>query len=76
MCACECVRAHGSDARVFSYSPPAPPLANDRCNKTFVKDEAIHHVVQGHDKNPGWLKSTNKSPRAQGMERQREGWGG
>lgn len=31
----------------YSYNIPAPPLANDRCNKTSVKDGTIHHIVEG-----------------------------
>lgn len=45
----------------YSYSMPAPPLANDRCNKTFVKDGAIHHVVQG-TKNQAGLKAQTRVP--------------
>lgn len=30
--------------RTHFNNMPAPPLANDRCNKTFVKDGAIHHA--------------------------------
>lgn len=34
----------------YSHSVPVPLLANDRCNKTFVKDGTIHHVVWGTGK--------------------------
>lgn len=34
-------------AHAYFYSMPVPPLANDRYNKTFGKDETIHHVVEG-----------------------------
>lgn len=57
-----CVFAYGSYTCVFSYSLPAPPLANDRCNKAFVKDETIHHVVQGTIKTPAGLKAQTRVP--------------
>lgn len=38
-----------------------PPLAYDRCNKTFVKDGAIHHLSWSTQEDAK-LKSTNKSP--------------
>lgn len=50
-----------------------PPLANDRSNKTFVKDGNIHHVAWGTRKQPS-LKAQQESP-AQARERQiEEGW--
>lgn len=53
---------YGSCTRVLSYSLPAPPLANDRCNKTFAKDEAIHHVVLGTIKTLAALKAQTRVP--------------
>lgn len=41
---------------IFLHSVPVPLLANDRCNKAFVKDGTIHHVVQGA-RNQGSLKA-------------------
>lgn len=59
---CVLVCAYRSYKRVFSSCPPAPPLANDRCNKTFVKDEAIHHVVPGTIKTLAGLKAQTRVP--------------
>lgn len=64
-----CVWFH-TDA--YSYSVPVPLLANDRRNKTFVKDGTIHHVVWS-TRNQGSLKAQIGVPLHRvGRERQRE----
>lgn len=70
--ACVCMQT----CKFLQYAPPAPPLANDRCNKTFRKDEAIHHVAQGMIKTPAGLKAQTRVPlhRAR-RDRGRGRWG-
>lgn len=62
MCACESVCVGLTHMYILTVRLPAPPLANDRRNKTFVKDEAIHHVVQGTIKTPAGLKAQTRVP--------------
>lgn len=40
-----CMCGLAANTHASSSSMHVPPLANDRCNKTFVKDGTIHHVV-------------------------------
>lgn len=42
---------------------PAPPLANERCNKTFANDGTIHHVTSGTGKEV-CLKAQTRVPRS------------
>lgn len=62
----------GSCTCIFLHSVPVPLLANDRCNKAFVKDGTIHHVVQGA-RNQVSLKAQIRVPlHRAGRERWRE----
>lgn len=40
-----CMCGPAANTHASSSSMHVPPLANDRCNETFVKDGTIHHVV-------------------------------
>lgn len=62
-----CMCGPAANTRASSSSMHVPPLANDRCNKTFVKDGTIHHVVWGAGTR---LKAQRRVP-AQGRERPR-----
>lgn len=54
-----CMCGPAANTHASSSSMHVPPLANDRCNETFVKDGTIHHVVWS----AGTRLKAEKSPR-------------